>query len=546
MSARKYNIKDYKNQQQEIPNEILTSILNYTMPNNQKLEEATIGALLLDSDAYNKIKGLIKTKEVFYNEKHQTIFEAIVNIKTKGGLNSKVDILTVTDQVTKMGLLTQPEKEKTLKGRKLDRYNKFNIGAFDIVNLTSRVASAANIEHHTRILYELYMRRKALKDSTRVILDAQDLTKDIFDTYEGINKESRVVNPSGLLVMKSMNDVMDEGEKEPKSKWVMGNLVKENEVIIMFGDEGTGKSILGFQMADRASKGKDLFDHEDFRNHCDPKETIFYDFELEASELYSRYSRDKEKFNFHDNFKRASINKDFLEFENADELIINEIQRDIEMYNPEFVVIDNITYIASESQDPTMATKLMKRLLALQKRYKPITIIIIAHTPKRDMSMPIQSRHLAGAKNLANFAKSVIAVSLSKKDPDKRYIKHIKCRNGRKMHDETNVIECVIRKEGANLSYEHYGFSTEQEHLEVKDISDQVGDIMDTIITQRKAGKSFREISRILQSNFDIGWAHTTIRRKLREWNKTSNINNEVVDTNPDPTMEQETRELIS
>ena len=544
MSARKISLSDYQ-ANPEIPNEVLTSILNYQMPHKPNLEEAILGAMLLDAGAYNVVKRLLKTKKVFYLEKHQTVFDAIQNIKTKGGMNSKVDLLTVTNEIEKMGLLTRPGLENTLKGRKLDRYQKFQIASSEIVQLTNKVASAANIEHHSRILYELYMRRKALVDATSYIQQAQDMTFDVFDLYEKMNQESRVINPSSMLVLKTMNEVMDEGEKAAPSQWVIGNLVKENEVVILYGDEGTGKSVLAFQMCDMASKGKDLFPHADFKNQCDPKLTIFYDFELEESELYSRYSINKEKYNFHENFRRSSINKDFLEFDNADELIINEIQRDIETIKPQFVVIDNITYIASESQDPTMATKLMKKLLALQKRYRPISIIVIAHTPKRDMSMPIESRHLSGAKNLANFAKSLIAVSHSKKDPDKRYIKHVKCRNGRKMHGEDNVIECVIAKEGAKLGYEFYGFSTEQQHLEIKDISEIEGDIMDTIVRERKRGTSFRKITVSLEMEFGISWSHTTIQRKLKVWNDTSNISGVELDTAPDPVAGVETRERV-
>ena len=114
----------------------------------------------------------------------------------------------------------------------------------------------------------------------------------------------------------------------------------------------------------------------------------------------------------------------------------------------------------------------MKRLLALQKKHKPLSIVVIAHTPKRDKSMPIEDRHLAGAANLLNFVKSAVAISLSKKDPDKRYIKHIKCRNGRKLHGEENVAECTITKDGANLIYELNGFGPERDHLEIKDISE--------------------------------------------------------------------------
>ncbi len=327
-----------------------------------------------------------------------------------------------------------------------------------------------------------------------------------------------------MLRIQSMNEVLDEGAKEPPSRWMCGNLVKENEVCILFGDEGTGKSVLAFQMGDAVSRGKAIFPVPGFENHCEPKFTIFYDFELEPSELFARYSFHNEKHMFHENFKRGSLSNDFLDLETMDQAIIHEIQRDIEIHKPGFVIIDNITYIISESQDPLVATNLMKKLLALQRKHK-LTILVIAHTPKRDLSMPIENRHLAGAKNLSNFAKSVIAVSHSKKDIDKRYIKHTKCRNGRKLHDESNVIECVLLKEGAMLQYEFHGTGPEQPHLTVKDFSEIEKSAIQFAYDERKKKRtSYRTLADQISTIYDIEWSHTTIKRKVEEHIRKNNL----------------------
>lgn len=101
--------------------------------------------------------------------------------------------------------------------------------------------------------------------------------------------------------------------------------------------------------------------------------------------------------------------------------------------------------------------------------------MVIAHTPKRDLSQPVQSRHLAGAKNLDNFAKSIVAISFSKQDPDKRYIKQAKCRNrsdGYQPYIESHVIDCFISRSDGGLQYDFYVFSHEQTHLVMKDHSE--------------------------------------------------------------------------
>ena len=101
-------------------------------------------------------------------------------------------------------------------------------------------------------------------------------------------------------------------------------------------------------------------------------------------------------------------------------------------------------------------------------------------------------------------------------------------------------IECTIVKDGANLVYELNGFGPEKDHFETKDFSEVLNDIIETIVEERKKGESFRNISKILRSNFDVEWSHTTIMRKLREWNKTQNIYNEKVNVKADKPLKPE------
>lgn len=492
--------------------------LGIRFPHNIELEQSVIGAALQFAGCFQTAKRYL-AKEAFWLGKHQTIYAAIEQVVRR---TDPVDLPTVVQEIEKAGLLHSDKALAALTGKKAEHYSHFAVLPTDLTDCTARVVSPDHVEAHAKLLYEQFMRRKAIVECWQGMKNAQDASHDVFQLYEHLEHEIRIANPQRVLRIQDMNEVMDEGEKEPPTRWMCGNLVKENEVCILFGDEGTGKSILAFQMADAVSKGKHLFPHFDFENHCEPKLTFFYDFEMESSELYTRYSFQNQKYRFHGNFKRGSLTPSFLDFENADELIINEIQRDIELYKPQFVVIDNMTYITSESQDPVMATKVMKRLLALQRRYK-LTILVIAHTPKRDLLLPIENRHLAGAKNLSNFAKSVIAVSHSKKDIDKRYIKHTKCRNGRKIHDESSVVECVLLKEGTMLQYEYQGMGPEQAHIIAKDTKEvEAAAIAWAYAERKKKNTPYRNLAEEMKTIYDIEWSHTTIMRKLADYRKTA------------------------
>lgn len=489
-----------------------------TIQHDFPTEQAVIGAALLTSGAFQKVKRYLP-RAAFFEEKHQSIYAAMDSLSRR---IEHIDLLTVTHELKCMGLLGDATVKK--EGNIIEM-KPGAVPLHYLAECTSAVLSDAHLENHCRILYELYMRREAVRQSFRFIQKAQNLHCNIFDVYDDIARHTRIVNPAKVLRLRTMNDVMEAGKNDTPSRRICGNLIKENEVCILFGDAGSGKTILAFQIGDAASRGIPLFHGvEEFVNETEPKLTIYYDFEMQDNELYARYKPAGDAHRFNENYRRSDLNPDFLDLENADELIMNEILRDVEMHKPGLIIIDNITYISSESQDPAVATKLMKKLCALQRRYPPLTILVIAHTPKRDLSQPVQSRHLAGAKNLDNFAKSVIAISFSRQDSDKRYIKQTKCRNrsdGYQPYDEAHVIDCAIARNNGCLQYDFYGFSHEQAHLVAKDHSEVEAEAIRYAYDERtKNDTSFRDIAKQLKQVYDIDWAHTTISRKLAAYRR--------------------------
>src|SRR5690554_8156108 len=100
-------------------------------PQALELEEAVLGAMLLEKDAFISGSEILK-RECFYKEAHQHIFEAITNLF---GRELPVDLLTVTEELRRMG--------------KLDEVG----GALYITQLSIRVASAAHLKNHLRIIH---------------------------------------------------------------------------------------------------------------------------------------------------------------------------------------------------------------------------------------------------------------------------------------------------------------------------------------------------------------------------------------------------------
>jgi replicative DNA helicase len=131
-------------------------------PQAPDLEEAVLGALMLETNALNTVIDILKP-DSFYKEAHSKIFSAIIRLFQEG---QPVDILTVTHALRKTGDLE-------IVG-----------GPLYISQLTNRVASAANVETHARIIAQKYIQRELIRISGEIIRDAYDETSDVFDLLD--------------------------------------------------------------------------------------------------------------------------------------------------------------------------------------------------------------------------------------------------------------------------------------------------------------------------------------------------------------------------
>lgn len=137
-------------------------VFGKVQPQALPLEEAVLGALMLDKDALTVVIDLLRP-ESFYLESHQIIFKCIMKLFEK---MQPVDLLTVTEEVKKEGALEKIG------------------GAYYLVELTNRVASAANIEYHARIIAQKHIQRELIRISTGIIHDAYEDTTDVFDLLD--------------------------------------------------------------------------------------------------------------------------------------------------------------------------------------------------------------------------------------------------------------------------------------------------------------------------------------------------------------------------
>ena len=183
MAERKkdYKQKDYSADYGKMP------------PQAVDLEEAVLSALLLESEAYSLVGDMLEP-ETFYKKSHQRIFNAIRQLEIE---NQPVDLLTVTDFLKNTG--------------ELDEVG----GLAYLSSLSSKVASAANVEFHVKILVQKYLKRQMITSCTELqnmayddSVDVQDLIdraqKRVFDISDtNIRKDTQAASP--LLAMAMQN-----------------------------------------------------------------------------------------------------------------------------------------------------------------------------------------------------------------------------------------------------------------------------------------------------------------------------------------------------
>lgn len=136
--------------------------LGKLQPQAREFEEAVLGALMLEKDAYSIISDILKP-DCFYEHTHKLIYSAIVDLAIK---QEPIDMLTVTEQLRRRG--------------ELDEVG----GEFIITELTGRVASAAHIEYHARIIAQKYLARELIRFSSEVQTKAFDETNDVDDLMQ--------------------------------------------------------------------------------------------------------------------------------------------------------------------------------------------------------------------------------------------------------------------------------------------------------------------------------------------------------------------------
>jgi len=213
-------------------------------PQALELEEAVLGAMLIDKKGVDEVIDLIQP-EAFYKTAHQTIFEAIFQLFQD---SQPIDLLTVSSELRKKG--------------KLESIG----GEFYLVQLSQRVASSAHIEFHARIILQKFIQRSLIKISNEIIESAYRESTDVFDLLDEAESKLYDVTQGNIkkssesaqnLVLEAKKKIEEISKREGLSGISTGfeKLDKltsgwqPSDLIIIAARPGMGKTALTLSMA---------------------------------------------------------------------------------------------------------------------------------------------------------------------------------------------------------------------------------------------------------------------------------------------------------
>jgi len=260
------------------------------------------------------------------------------------------------------------------------------------------------------------------------------------------------------------NRWLEIGGREPEPKMLFGEFWHQGELCILFADTNAGKSVLAVQIGDSITRRQQI---GPFSLQAENGVVLYVDFELSARQFHIRYSNAEGGYQFSDSFYRAQLNPEThmpADSKAHDRYIMAAITERISQVKATVLIIDNITCMRNGTENSRVALALMKDLRDLKNEYK-LSVLVLAHTPKRSPARPVTVDDLHGSKLLINFADSAFAIGKSKTEPGIHYLKQVKQRSTAEKYGAANVCLCRITKPGNFLQFEFTGNGHERDHL---------------------------------------------------------------------------------
>ncbi|MEO8582532.1 MAG: replicative DNA helicase [Flavitalea sp.] len=253
--------------------DLSTMVYGKVPPQAKDLEEAVLGAIMLEKSAFDTVIEILKP-ECFYVDAHQRIYRTMQSLQQK---NQPIDILTVVEEL-------KFKEELDIIG-----------GPYYVTRLTNAVISSANIEAHSRIILQKFIQRELIRISGEIIGDAYEDSTDVFDLLDDAESKLFEITNNHLrknfdsidtVLVKTVQRIEDMRHRNEDITGVPTGFASLDN--ITYGWQPTDLIIL----AARPSVGKTAFALNLARNAAlhptKPTPIAFFSLEMSAGQLVQR------------------------------------------------------------------------------------------------------------------------------------------------------------------------------------------------------------------------------------------------------------------
>ncbi len=254
-----------------------------------------------------------------------------------------------------------------------------------------------------------------------------------------------------MLFVRTAEQCVEMSTRWEPMQQLFGPLWLKEELAVLYSMSGVGKSALAVQIAESLACGTALapFNVPQPGIEVTPQRVLYIDFELTLPQFSRRYSTESDDgiienpYHFSSNMLRAELYWDGKIIDGYDDytdMLFTDIENKLDAHDAYILICDNLTFLSrNSSSSGQVAFRLMNRLQELKKR-RLMSILVVAHTPKRDQQLPLTERDLQGSVDITKIADSTFALGQSFLANDLRYIKQIKSRDGRIEYDAENAL----------------------------------------------------------------------------------------------------------
>lgn len=398
-------------------------------PEHREAEEHVLGAILLDHRrAIEAVRSIVSPEH--FADTHATLYRVCLTLHDRG---DPVDGITVSAELERLGTL--------------DRIG----GQARIAELVALTPAVSNVAHHAHIVRDYANRRRQLQIANDLARTAHngglrshpEVALDLRNLLDG--GHAHTLTPLNL-------DELLAGDI-PETRWVWNGWLAWDDIALLVGDPGVGKSLLALGLANAARIGGTFLDEP-----VDQATVGIFDLENPLSEVHKRLRRVGMDATDHQGLHYFHApNIDLMTPEG-----ISRFRATVDHYGLQLVILDSFRRIAPgvDENDSAAISAFFQPLRHLTQN-RQIAIVVIHHARKRTGSdqdasagqMTRGSGDFLGAVDTQIYAR--------KRDSGTFTIEHGKSRRGL---EHEKVVVKVSPAENDTLEFTNEGASIDADN----------------------------------------------------------------------------------